>query len=157
MGNQPKVYILVGVPGSGKTTWTNEQDWALDCVYVSTDQYVESYARNLDKTYSEVFETFMPDAVRMMTEAVIKARDLNKDIIWDQTSTTVASRKKKFRMLPDYYHIAVVFKTPVASELTKRLDSRPGKTIPWEVVSDMINKFEMPTEAEGFKEIWYVN
>lgn len=153
----PKAYILVGVPCSGKSTWISNQDWAMSCAYVSTDEYVESYARNLSKTYSEVFELVMPDAVRMMTEAVIKARDLDKDIIWDQTSTTVASRKKKFNMLPDYYHIAIVFKTPTESELIKRLASRPGKEIPWKIVSDMINNFEMPTEDEGFREIWYVN
>ena len=98
----------------------------------------------------------MPDAVRMMTEAVINARNLGKDIIWDQTSTTVLSRKKKFNMLPNYHAIAVVFRTPPESELMKRLANRPGKTIPWSVVSGMINSFEMPSEDEGFKEIWYV-
>lgn len=153
----PKCYQLIGVPGSGKTTWANSQDWAMECVYVSTDQYVESYARNLDKTYSEVFESFMPDAVRMMTDAVIKARNLNKNIIWDQTSTTVLSRKKKFNMLPNYDHIAVTFRTPPVDELMKRLASRPGKNIPWKVVSSMINNFEEPTEDEGFKELWFVN
>jgi hypothetical protein len=51
----------------------------------------------------------MPTAVENMTEEVIRARDAGIDIIWDQTSTTVASRLKKFRMLPDYEHIAVVF------------------------------------------------
>jgi len=58
-------------------------------------------------------------------------------------------------MLPDYYAIAVVFRTPDAEELQRRLDSRPGKTIPPEVIADMIDNFEMPTEQEGFKEIWY--
>jgi predicted kinase len=153
----PKCYQLVGIPGSGKTTWVNNQDWAMSCVYVSTDEYIESCARNLNKTYTEVFESFMPDAVKMMTDVVIKARELGKDIIWDQTSTTVLSRKKKFNMLPDYYHIAVAFKTPPVKELTTRLASRPGKTIPWKVVSGMIDNFQMPTEKEGFKEIWFVN
>jgi gluconate kinase len=58
-------------------------------------------------------------------------------------------------MLPDYYHIAVVFKTPNKEELTRRLNSRPGKFIPDEVVENMIANFEMPSENEGYKEIWY--
>lgn len=152
---KPKCYQLVGVPSSGKSTWALNQDWAMSCVYVSTDQYVEAYARSVGKTYSEVFESFMPDAVRIMTEEVIKARELGKDIIWDQTSTTVLSRKKKFNMLPDYYHIAVVFQTPSKEELERRLASRPGKIIPKDVVENMIKNFEIPTEAEGFKEIWH--
>ena len=32
-----KCYQLVGVPGSGKSTWIAAQEWAKDCVVVSTD------------------------------------------------------------------------------------------------------------------------
>lgn len=151
----PKLYVLVGVPGSGKSTWIANQDWSKDCVIVSTDTYVESYAKTVGKTYTEVFEEYMPTAVKLMADEVVTARENDKDIIWDQTSTTVSSRKKKFKMLPNYYAIAVIFKTPPESELKNRLSNRPGKTIPWEVVSDMIKKFEIPNESEGFKEIWY--
>jgi hypothetical protein len=59
-------------------------------------------------------------------------------------------------MLPDYEHIAVVFRTPAIDILKERLAGRPGKEVPWEVVQGMIDNFEMPTEEEGFKEIWYV-
>jgi len=151
----PKVYVLVGVPGSGKSTWAANQDWAKDCAYVSTDRIVEEYAAATNRTYSEVFESFMPTAVDLMADEIILARAQNKDIIWDQTSTTVNSRKKKFRMLPKYDHVAVVFKTPEKDELDRRLKNRPGKIIPKEVVQSMIDNFEMPTEAEGYKEIWY--
>jgi hypothetical protein len=74
----------------------------------------------------------------------------------DQTSTTIASRARKFKALPDYEHIAIVFSTPDLEELKRRLSSRPGKEVPWAVVQGMIDNFEMPTEAEGFKEIWHV-
>jgi predicted kinase len=77
------------------------------------------------------------------------------DIIWDQTSTTVKSRLKKFAMLPDYEHIAVVFETPNRIELKQRLANRPGKEIPEVVIEGMLASFEMPTEEEGFKEIWH--
>jgi gluconate kinase len=58
-------------------------------------------------------------------------------------------------MLPDYYAIAVVFETPSRIELKRRLDSRPGKEIPEAVLEGMLASFEMPTDEEGFKEIWY--
>jgi predicted kinase len=150
-----KCYQLIGVPASGKTTWVNQQSWAVPCAYISTDKWVEIYAKEVGRTYSEIFESFMPMAVDLMAKEVVAARDMGRDIIWDQTSTTVKSRAKKFRMLPDYEHIAIVFKTPEASELMKRLAGRPGKSIPWSVVSSMINGFEMPTEEEGFLEIRY--
>jgi predicted kinase len=150
----PKCYQLVGVPASGKSTWARAQEWADKCYYISTDKHVEAYAEAHGKTYSEVFSDYMPTAVENMVEEVKRAQAAGIDIIWDQTSTTVASRLKKFRMLPDYEHIAVVFETPPRPELKRRLDSRPGKEIPWVVVEGMLASFEMPTEEEGFKEIW---
>ena len=150
-----KCYQLIGVPGSGKSTWVEEQDWALTCARVSTDKWVEIYAQEVGRTYSQVFTDFMPTAVDLMAKEVVVARDMKRDIIWDQTSTTVKSRAKKFNMLPDYYHIAVVFKTPEHKELMRRLMSRPGKDIPDHVIASMIASFEMPTEEEGFKEIWF--
>ena len=151
----PKCYQLVGVSGSGKTTWINNQDWALPYAKVSTDKWVEIYAQEVGKTYSEVFTDFMPTAVDLMAKEVVVAREMGRNIIWDQTSTTVKSRARKFHMLPDYEHIAVVFKTPEHKELMRRLMSRPGKEIPEHVIAGMIAGFETPTEEEGFKEIWH--
>ena len=150
-----KCYQLIGVPASGKSTWVSNQDWAGDCVVVSTDQFVEDYEREVGSTYSEVFDDYMSTAVNLMAEKVVRAREAGKDIIWDQTSTSVKSRKRKFNMLPNYEHIAVVFKTPDRAELDVRLSGRPGKHIPKKVVDSMIESFEMPTEEEGFKEIWH--
>jgi predicted kinase len=151
-----KCYQLIGVPGSGKSTWIAAQDWPLYCVLVSTDNHVEDYATLMGKTYNEVFKEHMPRAVELMAQDVVAARTAGKDIIWDQTSTTVKSRKKKFNMLPDHEHIAVVFRTPESEELAKRLASRPGKNIPDYVIRTMIDGFEMPTLAEGFIEIIHV-
>jgi len=151
-----KCYQLIGVPGSGKSTWIKTQAWANDCVVVSTDEFVEDYAKECGETYSEVFNDYMPTAVRLMAEKVVRAREAGRDIIWDQTSTTLASRTRKFNMLPNYEHIAVVFATPNRIELKRRLASRPGKEIPEAVIEGMLASFEMPTEAEGFAEIWQV-
>ena len=151
----PKCYQLVGVPASGKSTWIKNQDWLLGLTVVSTDPFVEDYAREQGKTYSEVFAEYMPRAIDLMIEQVVFAREHGHTIIWDQTSTTVKSRIRKFRMLPDYEHIAVVFRTPPRDELDVRLSGRPGKHIPNNVVDNMIANWEEPTLEEGFNEIWY--
>ena len=150
-----RCYQLIGIPGSGKTTWINNQDWAKECAYISTDIWVELEAERQGKTYSEVFKDYMPKAVNIMSAQVVDARTQDKDIVWDQTSTTIASRAKKFNMLPNYEHIAVVFRCPDADELMRRLNSRPGKVIPLDVIEGMVKNFEVPSEEEGFKEIWY--
>ena len=150
-----KCYQLVGVPASGKSTWIKNQDWALGLTVVSTDAFVEDYARAQDKTYSEVFDEYMPTAVNLMADQVVRAREHGHDIIWDQTSTSVKSRARKFNMLPDYEHIAVVFKTPEPEELARRLASRPGKEVPDHVVASMIANFEIPSTEEGFSQVWF--
>jgi predicted kinase len=151
----PTLYVLVGVPGSGKSTWIENQDWSNDCAKVSTDMWVDMEAERTGKTYSEIFNDYMPHAIKLMARHVELAREKDMDIIWDQTSTTVASRQRKFNMLPNYRKIAVVFKTPEPDELDRRLKSRPGKEIPANVVEKMIADFDMPSEDEGFDEIWY--
>ena len=152
----PKCYQLVGVPGSGKSTWVKSQDWAFACAYISTDKWVEIFAKEIGSTYSKVFTDFMPIAVDCMAKEVVNSRSLGRDIIWDQTNVSAKSRAKKLAMLPNYEKIAVVFKTPDEAELTRRLASRPGKSIPDIAMRSMIDNFEMPTEAEGFKEIWHI-
>ena len=152
----PKCYQLIGVPAAGKSTWINSQNWISGMEYVSTDHHVHAYAKEQGKTYEEVFKDYMPTAVDLMAAEVVAAREAGRDVLWDQTSTTVKSRARKFNMLPDYHHIAVVFTTPSIAVLKERLASRIGQPIPWEVVQGMIDNFEYPTEEEGFKEIWRV-
>jgi len=156
MDQQCKLYVLIGVPGSGKSTWYSEQDWLQDAAYISTDKHVDTHARLVDKTYSEVFKDFMSSAVQMMTAEVELARGAGLDIVWDQTSTTIASRARKFNMLPDYYAIAVVFRTPPRDELDVRLSGRPEKHIPKTVIDNMIKNWDEPELDEGFQEIWHV-
>jgi predicted kinase len=152
----PKCYQLIGVPAAGKSTWINSQNWIGGMEYVSTDHHVHEYAKQQGKTYEEVFKDYMPTAVDLMAQEVVAAREAGRDVLWDQTSTTVKSRARKFNMLPDYYHIAVVFPTPAIAVLKERLASRVGQPIPWEVVQGMIDNFEYPTDEEGFKEIWRI-
>jgi predicted kinase len=128
----------------------------LGLTIVNTDAFVEDYARAQGKTYTEVFVEYMPTAIDLMIEQVVFAREHGHTVIWDQTSTTVKSRARKFHMLPDYEHIAVVFRTPEHKELMRRLMSRPGKEIPDHVVASMIASWEEPTLEEGFTEIWRV-
>ena len=147
---------MIGVPGSGKSTWIRNQIWALGLTVVSTDTFVEDYARAQGQTYNQVFRDYMPTAVDLMAQQVVFAREHGHSVIWDQTSTTVASRRKKFHMLPDYEHVAVVFGTPEPAELARRLASRPGKTIPDHVMLSMLQNLKEPTLEEGFQEIWHV-
>lgn len=147
---------MVGLPGSGKSTWIKNQSWSKNCAVVSTDFHVESYAASVNKSYSEVFELYNPFAVKMMVADIEDAVKANKDIIWDQTSTTIASRFKKFKLIPHYRCIAVEMPHLPQLALSARLLSRPNKVIPQEVIEKLMHFYESPTIDEGFSEIWKV-
>ena len=152
----PKCYQLIGVPGAGKSTWIKNQEWMQDMPIVSTDPFVEEYAKEQGKTYSQVFADYMPVAVKLMANQALICQANNMDLVWDQTSTTQVSRLRKFNTLPKYDPIAIVFRTPDRDELDVRLASRPGKHVPKTVIDDMIANWEEPTLEEGFSEIWYI-
>ena len=149
------LYMLIGVPGSGKSTWLLNQDLTAASV-LSTDDYIEARATELNSTYSEVFDQFIKPATAQLNADLESALAAEKIIYWDQTNTTVKSRAAKLRKIPsDYRKIAVYFATP-EQVVFQRLEDRgyaTGKWIPQSVVRRMIQTLEVPSLSEGFDEI----
>jgi predicted kinase len=150
------MWMLVGVPGSGKSTWIGNRfggtSDAEDIFIASTDLILESIAIFAGKTYNEVFKDHIKTAEKQMYQGLSKATEDGQDIIWDQTNLTRKSRAKKLIMIPDHYEkIAVFFPTP--EDLWERLIHREladGKSIPDHVVRSMIDTMEKPELNEGF-------
>ena len=156
---RPKLYVLIGVPAAGKSSWLAVQplDWNITVV-VSSDGHIERYAKSLGKTYNEVFNDYAPTAMKLMYDDVASAVGMGYDIVWDQTNTSVRARASKLKVVPDTYEkIAVMFMTPDDAEHARRLVGRPDKKIPDSVMSRMKAQLELPTEKEGFAKIIYVN
>jgi len=153
------IYILVGPPGVGKSTWV-EKEFQGECLVVSSDMIIEAVAQDEGKTYNEVFPEFVKAADKMMWEDFdIAVRDNYNPIVVDRTNMSVKSRNRFFERLRNFhkshgYNIhAVVFPKPEDGEYERRLNSRPGKTIPKNVINSMLQSFQMPTEEEGFSTI----
>lgn len=156
MKTQPHLYILVGLPGVGKSYWVNEQIWKDECVILSSDNLIEEYALSQNKTYDEVFAEYINVAQKGVNSRAIEARKNNQSVIWDQTNLTVNSRRKRMAALPNHKHIFVVFNPPSDEEHTRRLASRNGKTISASLIESMRGNYVEPTMEEGCAEIWYV-
>jgi predicted kinase len=155
----PTYTMLVGVPGAGKSAWLAKQriDWH-DTIVASTDNIIELRAREQGKTYSEVFQKEIKGATQQMNQMIQNALAQGLNVVHDQTNVSAKARAVKLAQVPDTYRkVAVFFPTPPDAELKRRLENRPGKTIPMNVVLAMKSQLEMPSEAEGFDQVIVVN
>lgn len=154
--------MLVGVPGSGKSTWIwnflnqipegkrMRQGWKV----LSSDAFIERIAVELESTYDAVFSLAVKPAQKRVILDLKDALDRADSIIWDQTNLTAKNRRGKLQQIPKHYHkTAVYFPTPELEEWKRRLASRPGKTIPEHVLEQMAKDLEIPTLDEGFDKI----
>ena len=148
----PTLYMLVGVPASGKSTWAKNNRG--NALVASSDDYIEKQAEKMGSTYNDVFDDYIKAANTHAIATAKKAFSDNMDLIWDQTNLTKNGRRNKLKMVPkDYKKVAVFFPTPHEDILKKRLGSRPGKNIPDYVMNSMIKTIEKPTSDEGFDDI----
>lgn len=151
---KPTVYMLIGLPGSGKSTWTNNYKSDKTIITLSTDDVIALRAELRGVTYDEAFADSIEYATKLVARWADECRQHDTDVIWDQTNLTKASRAKKLRQLPNHRKVAVVFLADEAT-LKERRANRPGKTIPQHVLRTM--KLELPSTEEGFDEIIYIN
>lgn len=148
-----RVTFLVGLPASGKSTW-REMSRA-GAFVASSDDFIESMAKEAGKTYNETFREAIDPATKHFNSMVSHAVAQNKHLIVDRTNLTVESRRKVLVRIPyDWEKTAIVFKCRDFEVWRDRLMNRPGKTIPAPVIVDMmLNKYERPTVLEGFDSI----
>jgi len=151
----PTLYMLIGPPGVGKSTWLESQGVPnANCLDLSTDYYIDQYAEQHGITYNEAFQHAIKDAEKKMYDDLEFAKINSLDIYWDQTNTGRKARMSKMRRAPGYRYVAVFFETPHEEEHARRLN-RPGKTIPDFVMKNMMNPSK-PTADEGFDELIYL-
>ena len=148
----PKLTILVGLPGSGKSTWREKNITSEEVI--SSDDIIEKYCQEDGITYNEGFSKYAKIANNEIKEKAKKALEQNKDIIWDQTNLSKKSRKLKINMAKKYGYkvVCVVFEVE-DSILYTRLKNRPGKEIPDYVIKNMMGNYQFPTKDEKIDQI----
>ena len=152
----PKLVMLVGLPGSGKTVWRNN-NIENDPVILSTDNYIENKAKQSGERYNECFKKYIKEAEISFNIDLNMVLENDRNIIWDQTNLSVKSRKKKLSKIPNhYYKEAIVFLT---SE--KIIDSineerkKSGRDIPIHILKSMKENFQyiFMGKNEGFDKV----
>lgn len=150
-------YMLIGVPGSGKSTWAEPYLLRNDALLISSDAYIEKVAASLGKTYGDIFKATIGEATKWMENQLNTAIKNMNQIVWDQTNLSSKSRRQKLNRLLDagYEVVAVAFECP-APELARRRKERAektGKDIPPSIIESMTAQYVRPTRLEGFHRV----
>ena len=143
------IHLLVGVQGSGKSTFARKYSKELNCKIISTDE--------IRKNNPGIIET---DVWSKTYEVLAQSLKENIDVIFDATSITKKVRKRFFDEVSKYgvevKAIAYYLKTDVnecASRVKARNENENELYLPPEVVYSYQEKLELPSLEEGFLEV----
>ena len=155
---------MVGLPASGKSTRVDAMcDMDLDAFVYSTDAFIEKAAKQFDSTYNEMFSDNIKAATASMNEMLDVAMSSGMNVIWDQTNLSVKKRVSIINKMKSagYKVECECFMPPETpadfSAWKGRLNNRPGKTIPKNILDSMQETFVYPSTDEGFSNIIFWN
>lgn len=153
--------MLVGVVGTGKSTLCDKLlENSSDLTLVSTDSFVEAYAKEQGKTYDDVHREMGDKPQKMMMNQIRELINQKKGFIWDQTNVFKSARKKKLAFLrQNKYQVIAITIELTNDELEKRLRKRianGGKKVPFKIIKDMMEGYERPSYDEGFLDIYLI-
>jgi predicted kinase len=154
----PTFLMMVGVPGSGKSTFLNKLKEFMKITVASTDDLIELEAQRLGITYSEAFKKVNFKTVKkQMDEVIVQAVRRREHLALDQTNMSRKSRTSKLEAIPaDVYSRVCLNFTVDDKVLLERLRVRAettGKVIPPFVLKSMFDNYQTPSKDEGFTHI----
>lgn len=150
--NGPIFIMLMGLPGSGKSTL--RKSIPSDFLQLSTDDLIEDAACWKGLTYSEAFADEIKPATVTVNSAFRQAIKDGTSIVWDQTNLTRKKRRGVLTQLPSTYYTVLIQVQCDEDVRQQRLAQRPGKVIPAHIDASMRESMVEPIMGEGWNEIW---
>lgn len=144
--NLPKLIIMVGLPGSGKSTRARELAVTENCIVLSSD----SIRKELSG--SEQDQTQNDKVFKLLYQRMNDLLSKGESVIVDATNTTIKSRKRILSecRCPCYKEVQLVA-TPV-DECASR-DRFRERSVGVEVIKKFEQSFQCPQYFEGFDSI----
>jgi predicted kinase len=137
--------MLVGIPGSGKSTYAeklaNEFTMHISSDAIRKEIYGDESCQD---DHSRVFN--------LMHERTIEALKNGYDVVYDATNITRKSRASILKQLPVYVEKKCVIVWVPIEHCIKR-DVERERTVGEEVIMTMLKRFEAPFYDEGFDDI----
>ena len=144
---RPTLILLVGIPGSGKTTYAKEYvNSHLNTIHLSSDSIrAELYG-------NESIQGNPADVFSLMQKRAIEALNDGIDVIYDSTGITRKDREGIINVCPKFAKIeAHIIWAPIELCITR--DATRERTVGKEVIDRMLKRFQAPYYDEGIDEI----
>ena len=154
MSNKPVAYILIGFPGSGKSSYI-KNDFTSNSRFMvaSSDDYLEWIASNNNVTYDKIFKDFIKEADKHFFETLDYAASNEISVVVDRVNTSSKSRKRIIDRLRNTHYIKAILFEISENDLEINLKQRKNKTIPLDVLESFKYNFQYPEKGEGIDEI----
>ena len=147
-----RFYVLVGVPGSGKTTYARQR--FADALRVSLDDLRLMLS---GRAYDPRYEPMVSVAGEAILNALAaRAAEWQRDLVFDATNATRYWRERSLRVAQRHglVPIAVFFDCPLETALQR--NRQRSEPVPEEVIRRFYAQLEPPSTDEGFAEVWRV-
>ena len=163
------VFVLVGPPSIGKSHWV--EDHHPDAFWLSRDQCVDEVRKPYGLRYSDMFSPQNLSRFRGEIDSLYRMRSgealaSGKDIVVDMTNMGVKARRRALGIIRgqegEFTTVAVVFdhrgkESLVWDSINRRAKSINDKFVPYFVLREMFQRFEMPTTGEGFDRVEFAD
>jgi len=138
-----KLYVMVGIPGSGKSTFTKQHP---ECEVICPDT-IRKEIYGDESVQENGYKIF-----KIAYDRTQLALENGKDVIFDATNTTKRSRSnfKNFNA----ERIAVYMDTDI--EICKTRNAQRERKVPEEVIDNMAKKITIPSIEEGFNKVIFI-
>ena len=156
MEQKHKLWILVGIPGSGKSTWIQNHKNSFKTPYkiISRDDIRFSFLKNDDDDYFKYEKQVFNEFIKQIKESLQK----NKETYVDATHINESSRGKLLRALglslKDIEINAIVVQVPINIALKQNAYRTGRKLVPEQAIKQMHSQMTIPTIEEGFDHIY---
>jgi predicted kinase len=139
------IYIAVGLPGSGKSTYAKNFIKDKDIEYLSSDELRAVFGKGEDD------QTVTPLVFGHIKRKVDEFLKDGKNVLVDATSVNRKERADYITTAKKYGAkvVALVFRN-------KKRGQEGGRVVPDWVIDKMLAKFEEPSHSEGIDEVIYV-